>query len=64
MFNSFGGWGNGCGDGNGIWGCLLSLIILIVILEFVGQILCGCNNRGGMGMGCAPAPCGGPVGAF
>ncbi|MCL2677630.1 MAG: hypothetical protein FWE85_01080 [Clostridiales bacterium] len=58
MFNGL-GWGNGCGDGNGIWGCLLSLIILIVILEFVGQILCGCN-RGGHGFAPAPA-CGGPV---
>jgi len=43
MFNSC---NSGCGDwGSGIWGCLLSLIILIVVLEFLGGII-GCNSIG------------------
>ena len=56
MFNM--GCNSGCGDwGNGIWGCLLSLIILIVILEFLSGII-GCNTigsactSGNVGCGC------------
>ena len=42
MFN----WGNGasCG-GDGIWSCLISLVILIVVLQFV----CGIFGQGCLG---------------
>jgi len=45
--------GNSCGDGcnSELWGCLLNLIILFIVLEF----LCNIINGGltcGLGSGC------------
>jgi len=46
------GFGNCCGGGcdNELWSCLLNLIILFIVLEFLCNILSGnsgltCNNR-------------------
>lgn len=55
MFNlgGFGGGGGcGCGEGcnNGLWGCLINLIILFIVMEFLCNIISGvgglnCNNN-------------------
>ena len=47
MFN----FGNscGCGDGgcdNGLWSCLINLIILFIVLEFLCNIISGNNSLG------------------
>lgn len=43
MFN-MGGCGTGCNDGNGLWSCLLNLIILFVVLEFLCNIIGNGNS--------------------
>ena len=50
MFN----FGNGCGDacgGSELWSCLLNLIILFIVLEFLCNIISG-NNGLSCGAGC------------
>lgn len=49
MFN----FGNSCGDGcgNELWGCLLNLIILFIVLEFLCNIIGGSNGLN-CGSGC------------
>ncbi|MEG1501577.1 MAG: hypothetical protein RR396_06425 [Clostridiales bacterium] len=49
--------GNGCSNGGGSWGFggfgwIVNLLIIIIAVEFLGQIFCGgggnngCNNNG------------------
>lgn len=42
MFNL--GGNCGCGDGNELWSCLLNLIILFIVLEFLCNIISGNNG--------------------
>lgn len=61
MFN-FGYGGNngcsGCGDGS-IWGCLVNLIILLIVLEFLCNIInpTSCGGYGGCGNSCGNSCC-------
>ncbi len=43
MFNFGGncGCGDSCGGGSGLWSCLLNLIILFIVLEFLCNIISG-----------------------
>lgn len=54
--------GCGCNDGCGseLWSCLLNLIILFIVLEFLcniitgaGGLSCGLNNGWGNGNACS-----------
>ena len=51
MFNFGSGCGDGCGGGNELWSCLINLIILFVVLEFLCNILNG-NTGLTCGSGC------------
>lgn len=44
MFN-FGGCNGGFGMGSGSWNWIINLIIVIVVLEFLVNILCCDNNQ-------------------
>ena len=62
MFN-FGGCGcnDGCG-GSELWSCLLNLIILFIVLEFLCNIITGagglnCGLSGGYGNACCSNNC-------
>jgi hypothetical protein len=46
---------NGCGDGS-IWGCLVNLIILLIVLEFLCNII-NPTSCGGCGNGCGNSCC-------
>ena len=67
MFN-FGGCGcnDGCGaancGGSELWSCLLNLIILFIVLEFLCNIITGsgglnCGLNGGYGNSCCTGGC-------
>lgn len=53
MFNFGSGCTDGCSGGSELWGCLLNLIILFIVLEFLCNVLSGQNGLNcGCGCGC------------
>ncbi len=51
MFN----FGSGCYNGgydDGLWGCLINLIILFIVLEFLSNIINGNCGAPGINCGC------------